>query len=132
MSKELPADDAERIRQLLARFAHVFDDRESQELGEVFSDDAVIELTGSGRTYRGLAEIRAFHRDLGAGAPDHHTVDTLLLPQDDGTVHARSRYLALLPDGGVHNGEYRDVLVTTADGWRIALRRSIPHFPVFG
>ncbi|MFF2213288.1 nuclear transport factor 2 family protein [Streptomyces antibioticus] len=125
--------DFEELRQLLARFAHVFDNGDTAALEEVFTDDGVIVLAGPGREFHGLEAIREFNTALGDRSPDHHTLDTVfdIDPEDPyGTVRARSRYLAVLPDGSVHNGDYVDVLVRTPKGWRIAHRRSVPRHPV--
>ncbi|MCX4745006.1 nuclear transport factor 2 family protein [Kitasatospora sp. NBC_01287] len=123
-----PADQ-EEIRRLLALFSHAFDNADAELIAEVFAPDGTIELARTGARFEGLAAIQAFSRDLGATSPDHHTLDTVLTPQPDGTVRARSRYLAILADGSVHNGDYFDVLVRTDQGWRIAERRSVPRYP---
>ncbi|MEV4559591.1 nuclear transport factor 2 family protein [Kitasatospora sp. NPDC049285] len=129
----MPADptptDAEQLRQLLARFSHAFDNADDEALGTVFAADGVIELARTGAVFTGLEEIRKFARDLGPTSPDHQTVDTVLTADPDGTVRGRSRYLVLLADGSVHNGEYLDRYVRTPDGWRIAHRRSVPRYP---
>ncbi|WP_155354280.1 nuclear transport factor 2 family protein [Acrocarpospora macrocephala] len=127
---ELSPEDVGNIRQTLALFAHVFDNKEVADLGLVFTEDAVIELTrGAGRTIEGLAAIGELAVGLGADAPDHHTLDTHVSVDADGTVRARSRYLAILPDGSVHNGDYLDVLERTPGGWRIGRRVSVPRYP---
>jgi uncharacterized protein (TIGR02246 family) len=127
-------DDAE-IRQLLARFPHAFDNADADALGEVFTADAVIVLAGNGREFHGLTAIREFSAALGPHSPDHQTLDTVLTPDPgdpEGTVFAQSRYLAILPDGSVHNGDYLDRLARTPQGWRIAHRRSVPRYPLPG
>ncbi|MFJ3778135.1 nuclear transport factor 2 family protein [Streptomyces sp. NPDC090075] len=129
----LTPTDLEELRRLLAHFAHVFDNGDTEALEEVFTEDAVIVLAGPGREIQGLAAIREFNTALGDRSPDHHTLDTVFSvePADpEGTVRARSRYLAVLPDGNVHNGDYLDILVRTPKGWRIAHRRSVPRYPV--
>ncbi|MFC9324583.1 nuclear transport factor 2 family protein [Kitasatospora sp. NPDC057015] len=132
MTQELTFHQEVQIRSLFALFAHVFDNGEVDALGQVFTEDGVIELARTGSVFRGLDAIRAFNRNLGANSPDHHTLDTVLSVDQDGTVRARSRYLAVLPDGSVHNGDYFDVLALTAQGWRIAHRRSVPRYPLPG
>jgi hypothetical protein len=126
----LSAGDLARIRQTLAAFAHVFDNHEVDQLHLVFAPDAVIELTrGAGSVKRGLAEIAGFAASLPPHGLDHHTLDTVVFVGDDGVVRARSRYLAVLADQSVHNGDYLDELVRTEDGWRIARRISVPRIP---
>ncbi|MFE0465203.1 nuclear transport factor 2 family protein, partial [Kitasatospora sp. NPDC058965] len=126
----LTLDDTEQLRQLLARFSHAFDNADPDALGTVFAPDAVIELARNGAVFTGLAEIRAFSADLGPSSPDHQTLDWVPGVDPDGTVRGRSRYLAILPDGSVHNGDYHDVYRRTPAGWRIAHRRSVPRYPL--
>ncbi|MER5867398.1 nuclear transport factor 2 family protein [Kitasatospora sp. NPDC002040] len=130
MTDHLSLDDAEQLRQLLARFSHAFDNADAEALGTVFAADGVIELARTGAVFKGLEAIRAFSSDLGPESPDHQTVDTAFQLDQDGVVRGRSRYLVLLADGKVHNGEYLDVYVKTPDGWRIASRRSVPRYPL--
>lgn len=126
----LSAGDLARIRQTLAAFAHVFDNQDVDLLHLVFTDDAVIELTrGIGSVRRGLAEIGEFASSLPNHGLDHHTLDTVVFVGDDGVVRARSRYLAILADQSVHNGDYLDELARTDAGWRIARRISVPRIP---
>ena len=126
----LSAGDLARIRQTLAAFAHVFDNQDVDLLHLVFTEDGVIELTrGAGSVKRGLAEIAAFATSLPVGGLDHQTLDTVVFVGDDGVVRARSRYLAILADQSIHNGDYLDELVRTEAGWRIARRISVPRIP---
>lgn len=125
--------DRLEIQELFARFSHVFDNGDLDGLGLVFTKDAVIELRrGEGRTFDGLESIAEFVVALGERSPDHQTLDTLLFFGEDGTALARSRYLALVPDGSAHNGDYYDELRQTPDGWRIARRVSVPRYPLEG
>lgn len=127
--------DRAEVQQLFALFSHVFDNGDLAGLGLVFTEDAVIELVGPGREFAGLDAIAGLVTALGRESPDHHTLDTVLLPGDpgaDGAARARSRYLAVLPDGSVHNGDYYDDLRLTEGGWRIARRISVPRYPLGG
>lgn len=127
---ELSYEDVSDIRALLALFSHVFDNRETGDLHRVFTEDAVIELRrGAGRLVEGLPAIAEFSVVLGPDGPDHQTLDSHIFVDDDGTVRARSRYLAILLDGSVHNGDYLDELARTPEGWRISRRVSVPRYP---
>ncbi|MER6178447.1 nuclear transport factor 2 family protein [Streptosporangium sp. NPDC001681] len=128
---ELSLEDVSDIRGTLALFSHLFDNGEVADLGQVFTEDAVIKLTrGAGRSVRGLPAIGEFALSLRPHGPDHQTLDTHVFVDGDGVVRARSRYLAVLPDGSVHNGDYLDVLRRTPQGWRIGLRVSVPRYPL--
>ncbi|GGU94655.1 hypothetical protein GCM10010495_00030 [Kitasatospora herbaricolor] len=132
MAAELTLTQIDEIRRLFALFSHVFDNGEVDALDQVFAADGVVELARTGSVFQGLDAIRKFNLSLGEHSPDHHTVDTVLSVDEDGTVRGRSRYLAILPDGTLHNGDYFDVLVHTEAGWRIAYRRSVPRYPLAG
>ncbi|MER5646392.1 nuclear transport factor 2 family protein [Streptosporangium sp. NPDC002524] len=128
---ELSLEDVSGIRGTLALFSHVFDNAEVADLGRVFTGDAVIELRrGAGRVVRGLPAIGEFALSLRPHGPDHQTLDSHIFVDGEGVVRARSRYLAVLPDGSVHNGDYLDVLQRTPEGWRIELRVSVPRYPL--
>lgn len=129
-TRPLTAADQAEIRQVLALFAHVYDNLAEDALDAFFTNDVVVEIgAGAGRTVRGIDEARAFRHELGPDSPDHQTVDIVLLTDPDGTVRARSRYLAILADGTVTNGDYLDVLTRTPRGWRISHRRTVPRYP---
>ncbi|GAA2997497.1 hypothetical protein GCM10020229_07400 [Kitasatospora albolonga] len=132
MTDRLTVEDAEQLRQLLARFSHAFDNADAEALGTVFAEDGVIELARTGALFKGLEAIRAFSADLGPESPDHQTLDSTFWAEDDGTARGRSRYLAILADGRVHNGDYVDVYTRTEAGWRILSRTSVPRYPLPG
>ncbi|MDX3854934.1 nuclear transport factor 2 family protein [Streptomyces sp. AK02-01A] len=133
MSK-ISADDVVEIHQVLGLFTHVMDNMELDALHLVVTEDVVIDPVGEGEsdpepirgreTFRGLVALRT------GAAADHHTLDPVVLVDEDGTVRARSRFLAVGPDGSVSNGEYRDVLRRTPEGWRISYRRAFHRKPL--
>ncbi|MCK9931551.1 nuclear transport factor 2 family protein [Frankia sp. Mgl5] len=123
-----PADLAE-ITQTLALFAHVVDNRQTDDLGLVFTEDASVSFERSGTLLRGFDEIAAFLLRLPPDAADHQTVNTAVLIDEDGTARALSRYISVGADGAVTNGDYEDVLVRADDGWRIRSRRIVARYP---
>ena len=44
------------------------------------------------------------------------------LPREAGRVILRFRIVGMRRDGRIMSGRYRDVVVKTADGWRVASR----------
>ncbi|GAA2064184.1 hypothetical protein GCM10009839_89510 [Catenulispora yoronensis] len=124
-----PADLAD-IHRSLALFAHIFDNRLEEELDLVFTEDVTVgNSLGAGYEVTGFDQARAFLRRMTADTADHNTLNPVVLVHEDGTVRVRSRYIAVLPDGSIHNGEYFDVLRFTPKGWRISYRMSAPRFP---
>ncbi len=130
MAKELSAADLAEIHQTLALFAHVFDNNDTDGLGLVFTDDVTVDIgLGPSRSYRGIGEFAEYVQVKTSMAPDHHTVNTAVLVDDDGTVRTRSRYIGINPEGRLTSGEFLDVFRRTEAGWRISYRRTIARSP---
>ena len=116
-------DDIVAIGQVLALYGHAADG-DPARLDEVFTADAVFDgrATG-GRLRRGLDEIRAFFTDEPDHHPPAHHTTNCFVYEEDGTVRALSKWLAVDPaSGGLRCGDYRDELVRTEDGWRVRTR----------
>jgi hypothetical protein len=127
---KLSVSDILQIQRTLSLFAHTLDNREEDLVHLVFTPDATIENSrGTGHSATGFEECRAFIRAMTPDTADHQTVDPIVLLHEDGTVRVRSRYIAVLPDGVTHNGDYLDIVRFTAEGWRIAYRMTVPRFP---
>jgi ketosteroid isomerase-like protein len=130
MTTGLSGRDLAEIHQTLALFAHVFDNDDVEGLALVFTDDVTVEFgVGPGRSYQGIGAFGEYVQTKSPAAPDHHTLNTAILVDDDGTVRARSRYIGVAPDGGITSGEFLDVFRRTSAGWRISHRRSVPRSP---
>ncbi len=113
------------VTELLSRFGHVVDNQAWPELGSVFSADAVIDAQDA--TASGLAEIRRY---LESSDPkrSHHSLTPIISAGDSpGVVHAWSRFIIVEYDATVLCGDYVDVVVDTAEGWRIRARRISPR-----
>jgi hypothetical protein len=130
MAKQLSESDLAEIHQTLALFAHVFDNDDIDALGLVFTEDITFDIgIGPSRSYQGIGELAEWIQAKSAATPDHHTVNTAVFVDDEGTVRARSRYIGVNPEGRITSGELLDVLQRTAAGWRISYRRNIPRTP---
>lgn len=105
------------ILDVLARYAQVIDNGDWDELGSVFTPDAVF-----GRD--GVRGFDAIISAIGSVTPyhPHHTTNSLLGLAPDGTVRAWSKYVIIRTDGTAGSGDYLDTLVRTPRGWRIARR----------
>jgi ketosteroid isomerase-like protein len=128
MALALPIADVVEITQTLARYGHVVDNGDVDALDQVFTDDAEMYPAHPGMApIAGLAALRATIASI--PQPNHNTLPPTISVDADGTVRAVSRYLQLRPDGGVVNGEYLDVVVPTAAGWRVSSRRVLRRYP---
>lgn len=118
MSPVGAADGAE-ILDLLARYAHVIDNRDWAESGDVFTVDVRL-----GRDPVIATGVDSFSELIGTAPATHghNTTDVILDLRPDGTVRAWSKFYIVRGDGTVGSGDYQDTLVRTAEGWRIAER----------
>jgi SnoaL-like domain len=123
----LAAEDRLAIHELIALHGHLADDRRPEDLGLLLSADAVydVEDYGLGKV-TGLPAIQDLFSERPGQQPlGHHVTNIMVTERPDGTVHARSKGLAVMPDGGADTVTYDDTLVRTAAGWRIARRKVV-------
>ena len=121
-------DIRQDVADLLVRYAAGIDQRDWELLRSCFTDDCVADYGHVGR-WNGADEItawmRATHDPLG---PTLHRITNQAVASDGGTVTARSYVDVLVvgpngAGGAQAAGYYDDVVVRTADGWKIARRR---------
>lgn len=114
------AADAEEIRDLVARHAHVFDNHAWDAAPHAYTGTA-----GLGGEHGDLGPVTDLRASTSQGRVyfPHHTTDTVLHVVDDDTVRAWSKYFVVRGDGTAGSGDYQDTVVRTLDGWRIAQRR---------
>lgn len=123
------SDDLHRAAStLLARYAWAIDDQAYDELDHVFTADVradyeAFECHGVTEMVR---EMERIHRGLAA---TQHLVGSVLVEPDGPRVAVRSHVQATLvrrvdgvPNKVVVGASYRDRMVETTDGWRIADR----------
>jgi len=115
---QVDATDAAEILDLLARYAHVIDNRDWTEAASVFAPDVRF---GRPPMATGIAELAGLIGDAPA-THGHNTTDVILDLRPDGTIRAWSKFYIVRSDGTVGSGDYQDTLVHTTDGWRIADR----------
>jgi ketosteroid isomerase-like protein len=126
----LSADDRIELHELVAHYGNVVDARDLDALGTVYTDDATFTLvTASGREVHkeGLAEIGEF---LAASNSTNAHILTNVTTAVDGAGNDEAvilRYRMSPPPSTRVGGadslfsiDYRDVVVRTDAGWRIA------------
>lgn len=114
-------DTADRLElhELPGRYGDSIDDRDWDRLATIFTDDAVFDLTDlGGPRLVGLAEIQRF-MDEDADHPRTHTMTNVYVDETDDGVMLHFRILAQLKGGRVGTASYHDLVVKTADGWRV-------------
>jgi hypothetical protein len=127
----LTADDIVAIHQLVALHGHLVDARELHRLDELFTPDAVYDVTALGQgTVRGIAEFRALSAafaDDERNPVGHHVTNIVVTEADDGGVRVRSKGIGILRDGRTGTVTYDDQVTCTEAGWRITARQVLPR-----
>lgn len=118
----LSSDDVVEIQRVLAEYGHVVDDHDWDRAGRVFADDFVFEMGGDMPDLHGIADIVATFK--GRNIYAHHLTNVAVTQDEDGTVRAHSKMLCFPNEGPPFSGDCYDVMTHTADGWRIARRRT--------
>ncbi|MBX6388632.1 MAG: nuclear transport factor 2 family protein [Frankia sp.] len=120
------------IRNLLARVARMSDTGTVDEYVELFTDDAVLAVTGA-PTRQGSAQMRAGTlalREAGATGPGSGTMHVLgtseiAVDGDKAAAHTPFTFYRTVDGAAVlaGAGRYYDELVRTTSGWRLHHRR---------
>ena len=130
MSGELPnvydsrmdVSDRIELHELPGRYGDTIDDRNWDGLGRIFTEDASFDLTDLGvPMLTGLAAIRQF-MDVDAEHPLTHMMTNVYVDEQPGLVTMNFRIVALRKGGLVSTASYYDVVVKTAQGWRVHKR----------
>ncbi|EKF21757.1 snoaL-like domain protein [Mycolicibacterium hassiacum DSM 44199] len=127
----LSADDKLAIHALISLYGHIIDDREFSRVHELFTEDAVYDVSDfNAGVYTGRRAIAQMWRDAEGRHPlAHHATNVVVSEDDDGTVRVLSKGIGVLDDGRVGSAVHRDVVVRTPAGWRIAHRVAIRRAP---
>ena len=131
-------DIADRIEidDLLTRYATALDAKDWDVWASCFTADAFIDYTAAGGVKGTLPEVRQWLTTVLAAFPmTQHLVTNRAVCIEGDTATCRSclfNPMGLPDDGGLmvffEGGYYRDKLVRTTNGWRIAERIEEPTF----
>lgn len=120
---ELAPTEQLAIHELISLYGHLIDQRQFSRLGEIFTDDAVFDLTGyDGTCYHGLPAIQAMMLASSEHPLAHHATNVVVLKQED-SIGVISKGIGVGVNGRVGSVTYRDRLSLTQQGWRILERR---------
>jgi len=128
--------DRIEIDDLLTRYATALDAKDWDAWASCFTPDAVIDYTAAGGVKGTLPEVRQWLTTVMAGFPmTQHLVTNRAVHITGDAATCRSCLFNPMgvPDNDsmmifFEGGYYRDRLVRTADGWRIAERTEEPTF----
>ena len=120
----------ERIREAIARYAHLVDTGRLDELVALFAEDGTLEA-GDRPAAHGRAAIRALFTDTGtrlasaAGRPlIRHHVSNVTIDVTGPAATAASYFFVITERGPDHWGRYRDRFVCRDGVWLFAHRRA--------
>ena len=114
-------EDRLALHELPGRYGDLIDDRDWDGLRAIFLDDATFAIPG--QVLDGLEGIRAFMRQ--SNHPRTHAMTNVYAdetPGEPGRAIVHFRIIGMRRDGRIMSGRYRDVVVRTPDGWRVASR----------
>ncbi len=116
-----PADRLE-LHELPGRYGDAIDDRDWDRLDQIFTADAVFDLTDLGAPrLEGLDAIKRYMAE-DADHPRTHTMTNIYVDETAEGATLRFRILALLPERRVGTASYYDDVVKTPEGWRVQNR----------
>ena len=114
--------DRVELHELPGRYGDAIDDRDWARLDEIFTDDAIFDLTDLGEPcLNGLAEIKRY-MDEDAKHPRAHLMTNIYVDETPEGVRLYFRIVALLPERVVGTASYYDDVVKTPAGWRVQNR----------
>ena len=119
--------DRLELHELPGRYGDAIDDRNWDRLKDIFTDDAVFDLTGVGaRRLEGIDDIVHF-MNIEASHPKTHMMTNIHVDEHEETVTMNFRIVALLGKGLVGTASYYDRVVKTDHGWRVQHRECMIH-----
>ena len=114
--------DRLELHELPGRYGDAIDDRAWDRLDDIFTPDAVFDLTDLGAPRcEGLDAIKRF-MDEEADHPRTHMMTNIYADETPTGVQLRFRIVALLGGGKVGTASYYDDVVKTPAGWRVQHR----------
>ena len=129
----LTTEERNQIAETLALHAYIADENQLDQLDEIFTPDAVYDMSASGiGVFDGADNIRAAAVQMNASgyAPTAHFVTNVIIAEDGpAAATAKSRGLMIMHDGTIHAVTYHDALRPHQGRWRIS-RRIITPLPV--
>jgi ketosteroid isomerase-like protein len=121
-------DDRAAVIDTVTRYATALDARDFAMLEDVFTQDATCDF-GAGAVEGRHAVRRMMEQMLGGGGPSQHLLGNLVVEVEGDRARCVSQVRAFSAGAGAAAGriyelfgEYRDELVRTPEGWRIARR----------
>ncbi len=130
----LTTDDYVGIYRTLNKIHHLIDGRRWDEFGDVFTEDAVYDLS-----YRDLPPVSGVENIVELMAASykrdydhllaHNAMNFDVTEDPDGTVRVHSKVICVFMDGTASVADMHDIVVNTPAGWRIKVRKASTRDP---
>jgi hypothetical protein len=122
----ISTDDRLAIHELISLHGHLADDGRADELDLLLTHDAQYDIEDFGLgVVVGLPALRELWAAAPGDQPLGHHVTNVVVTDRDGEVRVRSKGLSVMSTGAAGTVVYDDIVVKTADGWRISSRKVI-------
>lgn len=126
----LTPDDHIEIHELLALHAYIFDENQLDRLGELFTPDAVYDMSATGiGAFEGIDALRAAAAQLfasGHGPLAHFVTNIIVTPVDDDEASVISKGVMIMADGSTGGATHRDTVRRHEGHWRLSRRVITP------
>ena len=126
----MTTDDRLQINETLALHAHLVDEDQLDRLDELFTPDAVYDMSASGLgVFEGREVIRAAAAEMartGHSPVAHFLTNVVITSNGDDEAVARSKGLMIMADGQLLAVNHDDVLRRLDGAWRISRRTITP------
>jgi ketosteroid isomerase-like protein len=123
-------DDRLQINETLALHAHLVDENQLDRLDELFTPDAVYDMSASGLgVFEGREVIRAAAAEMartGHSPVAHFLTNVFITSNGDDEAVARSKGLMIMADGQLLAVNHDDILRCHDGAWRISRRTITP------
>ena len=118
----IETQDRLELHELPGRYGDAIDDRNWDSLRNIFTQDAVFDLTDLGAPrLEGIDQIVKF-MDEEAAHPKTHMMTNIYIDEVGEQTNMFFRIVALLGKGFVGTASYYDEVVKTPSGWRVKNR----------
>jgi 3-phenylpropionate/cinnamic acid dioxygenase small subunit len=120
-------EDRLAIHEVLALYGHLLDEDRWDDFHQVFAEEFAFDGTMFGfGVMHSVEELKAnWASNEHRNSLQHHTTNVVVTEGPDGTVHAVSKAIGVGMKGRSGSATYRDVLIRTSAGWRLASRQAL-------
>lgn len=119
-------DDYVEIQQLLARYCHVVDNKQWDQLASIFTPDAGVTVVGIYPRTTGIEAIIPLYSTVMRHPLAHESTSLIVTEESETGTRIASKWVTVRANGNAGAGVYEDEVVHTSEGWRIKERVARP------